>query len=41
MSGLFWFEGGEKEKRNVRRGEEGAEIYQKYWEIRVRELGGL
>ena len=37
----FWFEGGENEKRRVRRGEEGAEVYQKQWEIKVREWGGL
>ena len=42
VSGFFGLKGGKKEKSKVRRGEEGgAEVYQKHWEIRFRELGGL
>ena len=38
VSWVLWFEGRGKKKR---RGEEGAEVYQKHWEIRFREWGGL
>ena len=40
VSGFFWFEGrGEREEKSKERREEGAEVYQNHWEIKVREWG--